>query len=152
MIGKPEELVKWLFNQDKEKTFEIKEHKKSRSLNANAYCWVLISKIADAINSTKEEVYKEYITHKGIFRVVTIDEKASDTFINVWESKGLGWVCQKSENRKDGFVDIVAYYGSSSYNSKQMANFIDYVVEEAKALNIEVLPPDEIEHLKILWV
>ena len=54
MIGKPEELVRWLFNQDKEKVFEVKEHKVKRSLNANAYCWVLMSKIADVIKSTKE--------------------------------------------------------------------------------------------------
>ena len=151
MIGNAEECVRWLFNQDKEKQFEIKEHKKKRSLTANAYCWVLISKIADVIGATKEEVYRDYITHKGIYRIVTIDEKAADTFIKIWQEKGLGWVCEKSTGQKEGFIDIIAYYGTSSYNTKQMANFIDFVVEEAKAINIETLPPDEIAHLKSLW-
>lgn len=152
MIGTPEELVRWLFNQDKEKIFEVKERKKKRSLNANSYCWVLLGKIADVIGSTKEEVYREYITHKGIFRVVTIDEKATQTFIKAWESQGLGWVCNTSKSKYEGFIDVIAYYGTSSYNTKQMAHFIDYVVEEAKHLEIETLTPDEIARLKDLWV
>ena len=151
MIGKPEELVRWLFNQDKEKVFEVKEHKFKRSLNANAYCWVLMNKIADAIKSTKEEVYREYIKNKGIFRLITMNKDATNTFIKVWQEKGLGWICDISESKYEGMVDVVAYYGTSSYNTKQMANFIDYVVDEAKNLGIETLPPDEIERLKSLW-
>ena len=151
MIGKPEELVRWLFNQDKDKVFEIKEHKVKRSLNANAYCWVLMNKIADAIKSTKEEVYREYIKNKGIFRLITMNKDATNTFIKVWQEKGLGWICDISESKYEGMVDVVAYYGTSSYNTKQMANFIDYVVDEAKNLGIETLPPDEIERLKSLW-
>jgi len=152
MIGTPEELVRWLFNQDKDKTFEVKEHKKKRSLNANAYCWVLIGKIADVIGATKEEVYKDYIHLKGIYRVITIDKKAASTFIRVWQERGLGWVCDTSETKNEDFIDVVAYYGTSSYNTQQMARFIDFVVEEAKALDIETLTPDEIERLKQTWV
>lgn len=151
MIGKPIELIQYLYNQDKEKVFEIKEHKLKRSLNANAYCWVLMNKIADAIKITKEEVYREYIKNKGIFRLITMNKDATDTFIRVWQEKGLGWICDISESKYEGMVDVVAYYGTSSYNTKQMANFIDYVVDEAKNLGIETLPPDEIERLKSLW-
>ena len=151
MIGTAEECVRWLFNQDKEKVFEVKEHKKKRSLNANAYCWVLIGKIADVIGATKEEVYKDYITLKGIYRVITIDKKAASTFIKVWEERGLGWICETSEAKNDSFIDVIAYYGTSSYNTQQMALFIDYVVHEAKALNIETLTPNEIQSLKDAW-
>lgn len=151
MIGTAEECLKWLFNQNKEKTFEIKEHKFKRSLNANAYCWALIGKIADVIGSTKEEVYRHYIRQKGIFRVITIDKKAAATFMKIWTEKGLGWICETSESKNEGFIDVIAYYGTSSYNSKQMAYFIDYVVEEAKNLDIETLTPAEIEMLKEEW-
>lgn len=151
MIGTSQEIVQWLFTQDKDKKFEIKEHKPKRSLNANAYSWVLIGKIADVIGSTKEEVYKEYIKNKGIYRIITIDEKAAPTFIKVWEDRGLGWLCERSETKIAGLVDVIAYYGTSSYNTKQMANFIDYIVQEAKELDIETLTPDEIERLKTSW-
>lgn len=151
MIGTSQEIVQWLFNQDKDKKFEIKEHKTKRSLNANAYAWTLIGKIANAIGNTKEEVYKEYIKNKGIYRIITIDEKAAPTFIKVWEDRGLGWLCERSETKIAGLVDVIAYYGTSSYNTKQMANFIDYIVQEAKELGVETLTPDEIERLKTSW-
>lgn len=151
MIGTSQEIVQWLFNQDKDKKFEIKEHKTKRSLNANAYAWTLIGKIANVIGNTKEEVYKEYIKNKGIYRIITIDEKAAPTFIKVWEDRGLGWLCERSETKIAGLVDVIAYYGTSSYNTKQMANFIDYIVQEAKELGVETLTPDEIERLKTSW-
>lgn len=151
MIGNSQEIVKWLFEQDREKTFEIKEHKEKRSLNANSYCWVLIGKIAEVLGNTKEEVYREYIKHKGIYRIVTIDSKAAPTFIKLWNDKGLGWICETSETKIAGLIDVVAYYGTSSYNTKQMAGFIDYIVQEAKELGIETLTPNEIERLKTTW-
>jgi hypothetical protein len=151
MIGNSQEIVKWLFEQDREKQFEIKEHKVKRSLNANAYAWTLIGKIAEVVGNTKEEVYREYIKNKGIYRVITIDNKAAPTFIKLWNDKGLGWICETSETNIAGLVDIIAYYGTSSYNTKQMACFIDYIVQEAKELNIETLTPDEIERLKSMW-
>ena len=151
MIGTSQEIVQWLFSQDKDKKFEIKEHKAKRSLNANAYAWTLIGKIANVIGNTKEEVYKEYIKNKGIYRIITIDEKAAPTFIKVWEDRGLGWLCERSETKIAGLVDVIAYYGTSSYNTKQMAGFIDYIVQEAKELGVETLTPDEIERLKTSW-
>lgn len=130
---------------------EIIKPRKKRSLSANAYAWTLIGKIAEVVGNTKEEVYKEYIKNKGIYRVITIDEKAARTFIKVWEDRGLGWLCEISDTKIVGLVDIVAYYGTSSYNTKQMANFIDYIVQEAKSLNIQTLEDLEIQRLVDEW-
>lgn len=151
MIGTSEEIVRWLFNQDREIKFEIKEHKEKRGLKANSYCWILLGEIANVIGSTKEAVYKEYIKDKGIYRIITMSTTAVPTFKRVWEERGLGWVCETSETNIDGLTDVFAYYGTSTYNSKQMSYFIDYVVQEAKELGIETLPPDEIQRLKTAW-
>lgn len=151
MTGNAIEIINWLYSQDKDKKFEIKEQKIKRSLNANAYAWVLIGKIAEVVGNTKEEVYREYIKNKGIYRIITIDEKAVPTFIKVWQGQGLGWLCETSKTKIAGLTDVIAYYGTSSYNTKQMASFIDYIVQEAKELDIETLPPEEIERLKSLW-
>lgn len=132
-------------------SIELKKTSKKRSLDANAYCWVLIGKIAHVIKSTKEEVYKQFINTYGIYRVITLDNKAVDTFIKVWCERGLGWMCEASASRYEGFSDVVAYYGTSSYNSRQMAVFVDYVVDEARNLGIEVLPAHELESLKQAW-
>lgn len=130
---------------------EISKHRNKRSLNANSYAWTLIGKIAEVVGNTKEEVYKDYIRNKGVFRIITINEKALNTFTKVWQERGLGWICETSKTDIPEFIDVIAYYGTSSYNTKQMANFIDYLVQEAKNLNIETLPPHELESLKENW-
>lgn len=149
-----EDLLSEEFNKlQKEERLEveIKKHSEKRSLNANSYCWVLIGKIADVLGSTKEEIYREYIKDKGIYKIITIDSTAVTTFKRVWEDRGLGWVCETSNTKIAGLTDVIAYYGTSSYNKKQMANFIDYVVQEAKELGIQTATPDEVARMKSMW-
>ena len=151
MIGTPEELSKYLWSLDKSKKFEIKEHKEKRSLSCNAYCWLLLGEIANEIGRTKEEIYRDYIKNKGIYRIITMNNEAVPTFIKVWSERGLGWVCETSETNKEELTDVIAYYGTSSYNTKQMSNFIDYVVQEAKQLGIKTKEDYEIEKLIEEW-
>ena len=55
-------VMKWLRNkQDRMYCVSIKEHRKKRSLDANAYAWVLINKIADALRLPPVIVYKQAI-------------------------------------------------------------------------------------------
>ena len=72
MIGKPEKLIQWLFNQDRERLFEIKEHREKRSLNANAYAWALIGKIADAMRISKDECYLLMLKRYGQHELVSV--------------------------------------------------------------------------------
>ena len=130
---------------------KIEKPTKKRSRNANAYAWELMTQIADLIGSTKEDVYKEYIRQKGIYREITLNNEAVNTFTHAWSKNGLGYVYGVLE-KDDKFTTLLAYYGSSSYNSKQMANFIDYVVNEAKELGIQTETPDEIERMKATWI
>lgn len=147
MIGNKKEIIDWLLEQDSEIQFEIKEHRKKRSLSANGYCWILLQQIADALGTTKEQIYREYIKDKGIFRIVEIDNQAVNTFIHIWEQQGLGWICEVSHTGKST-SEVIAYYGTSSYNTKQMAKYIDFCVESAKDLGIETMTPQEIALLK----
>lgn len=151
MIGTPEELSKYLWSLDKEKQYEIKECKKKRSLSCNGYCWLLIGKIANQIGRTKEDIYRDYIKNKGIYRIITMNSEAVPTFTKIWSEKGLGWICETMETKIAGLIDVIAYYGTSSYNSKQMAGFVDYVVQEARQLGIKTLEDYEIEKLIEEW-
>ena len=55
MTGKAEEIIKWLFNQDREKLFDISEHKEKRSLSANGLLWSCLGEIASALRTDKWE-------------------------------------------------------------------------------------------------
>ncbi len=152
MIGNPEELSRYLWQLDKDKQYEIKEYKKKRSLDANSYCWVLCKKIADVLRITKEEVYRKAINEVGKFEILPIKDEAVKTFINAWTSKGVGWICEVlNKSKLDGYTNVIAYYGSSIYDTKEMSILIDNIVQEAKQLEIETMSPREIEQLMSMW-
>ncbi len=152
MIGTPKEISMYLWQLDKDKQYELKEYKKRRTLDANSYCWVLCKSIADELRITKEEVYRKAISEVGKFEILPIKDEAVDTFINAWTSKGIGWVCEIfNKSKLDGYINVIAYYGSSIYNTKEMAILIDYIVQEAKDLKIETMTPDELLNLKNSW-
>lgn len=130
----------------------IEKHKEKRSLDANAYCWVLCQKIADKVGITKEEVYKKQIKDVGKFEIIPIKDDAVETFIKAWTTKGIGWVCEVlNKSKLANYTNIIAYYGSSLYNTKEMSVLIDSIVQEAKSLDIETLTPSELEELKNMW-
>ena len=43
MVGNAKAIIEYLFNQDKDKLYEIKEHKAKRTLTQNEYYWVLVN-------------------------------------------------------------------------------------------------------------
>jgi hypothetical protein len=131
---------------------EIKQYRQKRSLDANAYCFVLCQKIAEAVKSTKELVYKKAIREVGQFEIVPIKNEAVERWIEVWGSKGLGWFAEVLEESKlRGYKKVISYYGSSVYNSREMAVLIDEIVLWCKELGIETLTPSEIARLKEEW-
>lgn len=138
--------------KDKELKVQISVWRQDRSLNANNYCWKLLDEIAQRMHSTKEEVYQEIISKVGVFEILPIRNEAVDNFVEKWQSRGLGWVCNIMRDSKiKGYTNVIAYYGSSVYNTKEMSRLIDEVVQEAQALGIQTKTPQELAELKSLW-
>ena len=136
--------------KDSKLSIEIKKYRKKRSLDANAYCWVLCDKIAKTIGTTKEEIYKDAISNVGTFEPMIVEERAFENFKRIWEKQGLGFLIQEV-NRKDKCVKVHCYYGSSSYNTKEMSILIDYIVQEAKQVGVETMPDKELKSLLEAW-
>lgn len=131
---------------------ELKKHREKRSLNANAYLWVLCGKLADKIGVDKESVYRQHILNANVYRVAEISEEAADTLIKGWQMNGIGWIAERVDKSvRDGFIVVNLYYGSSAYNTKQMSRLLDSVIEDCKEQGIQTMTPDEIAELKSLW-
>lgn len=136
---------------------EVKPFRQKRSLDANAYAWVLMDKIAEALSNdevtvTKADVYRDMIRHTaGAFEVIPLKNEAVERFIEAWQANGLGWMCDTAESAIDGFTNVFAFYGSSVYDSREMARLVDAAIAQAKELSIEVLSPDELERIKKEW-
>jgi len=134
-------------------SLEIKQYRVKRSQNANDYCWVLCQKIAEVIKSTKELVYKKAIRDVGQFEIVPIkDGEPLKRWIEIWSNKGLGWFSEVLDDSKlDGYKKVISYWGSSSYNTREMAILIDEIISQAKELDIETIPIDQLERMKNKW-
>lgn len=155
MIGTPERISRVLWTLDKDKQYELKEYRQKRSNDANAYCWVLCDKIGKELSKeqqviTKEMVYKDAITQMGTFEPMIIEEKAYENFKRIWSKQGLGFIVQEV-SKKDKCIRVNCYYGSSTYNTKEMSLLIQALVELAKSLNIETKSEKEINSLLERW-
>ena len=140
-------------HKDRLYDLEVKEHRKKRSLDANAYCWTLINKIADALRITPIEIYRQAILNiGGNYEVIPIKEEAADHFKQVWEAQGLGWPCvDMGKSKIPGYRNLRAYYGSSTFSVQQMQVLIDNLVQDCRALDIEVKSEEEIASLMGAW-
>lgn len=150
-LGKAMALVRK--HKDRLYSLEVKEHRKKRSLDANAYAWVLIHKLAQAMRLTPEEVYLQQIPNVGDnYTVMCLREQDVGRFKRSWQSNGLGWpVKDLGPSQVPGCRNLMAYHGSSTYDTAQMSRLIDLLVQDCKALDIETLSEDKLSLLKEEW-
>lgn len=145
MIGTAETLVKWLFNQSREKLFEVKEHKTKRTLTQNAYMWSLINEIANKMRLSKEDTYLKMIKDYSQSMLVTIRA-------DIDVSKFFKYYEFERETKINGvnFKIYKVYEGSSQMDKNEFRVLLDGVIQEAQQLGICTLTPDEIAKLR--WV
>jgi hypothetical protein len=131
---------------------DLKIHRERRSLDANSYLWIIAQKIAEAVGGkTKEDVYRDAVMQAGKFDFILCKPEAAETFVHNWQSRGIGWISEKTDITTGEFRQIVCYYGSSVYDTKEMSVLLDYVVDEAHDLDIETRTPDELAKMEALW-
>ena len=103
MIGSPEKLLSFIFKLDKNKMYKIEEYRSKRSLDSNAYCWVLLGKLQDKLHIPKEEIYKDLIKNIGSFEIVPVKNEAVERFRQAWSKHGLGWITETMKSKLERF-------------------------------------------------
>lgn len=133
----------------KEYELTISNAVKKRSNDANRYFWELVGKLSEKINVSPEDIYRTYIKDiGGNYEVMPIREDAVDTWIKNWRSRGIGWQCDiLGESKLRGYTNVICYYGSSTYNSKQFSRLIELCIEDCKTQGIETMTPTELDSL-----
>lgn len=138
------------FLDGRELDLSLKEFKPRRSLNANAYMWALIGKIAEAMRISQDEVYHKVLCDYGTFDT---DGGVTQILSIRADAKLTGWLYIHTKPIKtvdlEGkkFTHYALIKGSSDYNTREMSFLLDGVIYEAKELGIEVMPPEELERL-----
>lgn len=124
----------------------VRRWKERRSLDANGYLWVLLTKMALCLNTSKEEVYEEMLNRYG---VPFTDEDGGHVVVCVNKSINLKRAGHWKHYKDD---EACSYWyllkGTSEYDTAEMSAFLDRVIDECKEMGIETASPDEIERIK----
>jgi len=144
MIGTPKELIKKLLELDQDKKYEIKEHKKKRTLDQNSYYWVLLGKLSQKLRIPQEELHFELIKRSCPFTEILVPDEADLRAIEYYEERG------KITKNNKLFKIIRVYVGSSKLDTTEMGILLDNLIEECKLQGIETMTPQELAKLREL--
>lgn len=137
------DAVKFAYNF-KPGEYQFTKAKKRRSLDANAYCWVLCTEIGKAVRMAKEEVYRRNIREVGDYTPLPIKAEAVDEFKRIWAGHGIGWFVDVIDDSKiPGYKLCFAYQGSSVYDTSQMHRLLENLIQDAKSVGVDVISDRE---------
>lgn len=144
LIGTPKELIKKLLELEQDKEYEIKEHKKKRTLDQNAYYWVLLGKLSQKLRIPQEELHFELIKRSCPFTEILVPNEADLRAIEYYEERG------KITRNNKLFKIIRVYVGSSKLDTVEMGILLDNLIEECKSQGIETMTPEELAKMRAL--
>lgn len=163
ITGKAIDIVTYLMsdNADKNAIYDLALHqeKKKRTLSQNAYYWKLLEEMAVKSHVSKAEIHNTNLRHLGL--VLRIEDKPVYILLpdsEKAEKETLNAITYHLSPRKETKVGTdgktyrwyVMLRGSSEMNVAEMSALVDLAAQDAKALGIEVLSPDELEHMRQL--
>lgn len=125
-----------------------KKWRNRRSLDANAYMWVLLQDMALQLDSTAEEIYEDMLQRYGLL------DRDESGYIPITMRADIDSSHLPGHWKLDRIRSTIAWKvyfrirGTSEYDTKEMSWFLDRVIEEAKSIGVETMTPDEIERLK----
>jgi len=148
MTGKATEIIKYLADQNQEKEWELKEHKEKRSLDANGLLWACLQEIAVALRSDKWSIYLQMLKRYGKFSYVIVRENAVEAMKKQWrELEEVGEIDIHGEKA----VQLLCYYGSSTYNKKEFSVLLDGVISEMREMGLTPPPDRQTKELLSQW-
>lgn len=133
--------------KDKDKlSVEIKQYREKRSLNANNYAWKLITEIANILRASKDEIYLCMLRRYGQSELISVlSHIPIEHYVKYFDEAGESTLNGKL------FKHYRVFKGSSEFDSREMAIFIDGIVSEAKSIGIQTETPNQIAEMKARW-
>ena len=117
--------------ENKDLDIKVTQHRERRSLDANALMWHCIGEISKSLTRDKWEIYLESLRKYGKYTYILLDEKVGAAFKRLWrETEVVGEV--DVNGRKA--VQLLCYYGSSTYDTKEFSVLLDVISEDMKDL------------------
>lgn len=135
-------LQMWDDLHESDVTADIKRWRPRKTRDQNAYAWKLIDMIAEKTGYSKRDVYREAIRGiGGVSDTCCVADKAVKQLVRGWEHHGLGWFAEATPSKLKGCTNVILYYGSSTYDTKQMSALIDHLKQDAQSVGIDSMTP-----------
>ena len=143
--GSPGRLIAWLYDQDREKTFEVKEVRKRRSRSQNSYYWELNDKLADVLRMERMELHFQMLRSYAPCEVMSVLESVPlDDYFTYYEVFAHGTL------RGRQYKHVRIYKRSSRMDSREFSRLLDGIIQECRQQGIDTLTPDEIARLDFM--
>ena len=143
MIGNAKAIIEYLFSQDKDKLYEIKERKAKRTLTQNAYYWVLVNELANYLRLSNEETHYRLLKDYSQVALITIKSNVDiKGYIRYYELERETIISGVK------FNVYKVYKGSSEMNKKEFSILLEGTIQEAQQQGIPTLTPNEIAKLR----
>lgn len=130
---------------------EVKRKYDKRGLDANAMYWKLCGELAQATGETPENIYRRHIKDIGNYEVLCMQTQAVASFGRKWTSNHIGRFIETRASKISGCTTVLAYYGSSDFDKRQMSQLIDNCIQDCKNTGVETASPDQLNKLKEGW-
>lgn len=119
----------------------LEKHREKRSLDANAYLWSCLSDIAKALETDKWSIYLQMLKRYGKFTYIVLKQSAVESMKKQWrECEVVGDIDVGGEKA----VQMLCYFGSSTYNSKEFSDLLNGVVSEMEEMGLQPPPTREL--------
>lgn len=126
----------------------IKKHREKRSLNANGLLWKCLGEIAVALETDKWEIYLQMLKRYGKYTYICVKPNVVDAVKMQWrECEEIGKV---NINGTEA-VQLLCYFGSSTYDSKEFSVLLDGVISEMREMGLTLPMPDHVEKALLEW-
>lgn len=140
--------LKGVIAKGKKLDLNIDQHREKRSIDANAYMWTILSEMTTVLKTTKEELYILMLERYGVFTHVVVKPNVVDRVKHEWRTvKELGEV---TINGQTG-IQLQCFFGSSTYDSKEMSNLIEGVISEAQEIGIDTMTDSQRQLMLQQW-
>ena len=153
-IGKAMALLRK--HKDRLYDMDVKEHRKKRSLDANAMLWSLINQMSVVLRIPPDEIYQGYIPDVGDnFTWHPEKPETVQQFSDGWCRGHIGRMvddvgpCRLPDLR--GYRLLKCYYGSSEYDVPTFSRLLDLVIQDCKNIGIETISERERSLLLEEW-
>lgn len=146
--GTARDLVFMLAKLEDDTVYDVVPHREKRSLNANGLLWACISEIANKIGHDKWSVYLNMLKSYGQYTYVLCKPHAVAKVKEVWrETEEIGEIDVDGQKA----VQLLCYYGSSTYDTKEFSRLLDGVIQEMKNLGLQPPPSEQMQQALLAW-